>query len=176
MKSEDIPEERRLAFCAQIVTDKIRAIFEADTLSTVREPLCTLLKAWHTSGEIKASMNDVVQNGVGHISTVVVEVFPDEGLPVEDDEFQRLDLLKVALTSKNGLVENVRISSLFRSMEKRASQTKDVLGKRKHIVELVQGLVKDGAIASKKVADEIEAIHPYQIKFKCMFVVWLSHV
>ena len=64
------------------------AIFEADTLADVKEPVCTLLVAWHSSGQSKQSMDDKIREGVDHIATVVAEVFPDEEwLPLEEDEF-----------------------------------------------------------------------------------------
>ena len=54
-------------------------------------------------------MNHKIKECVDHIATVVAQVFLDEGLPLEEAEFRRLDLCGTALSSNNELVENLRI-------------------------------------------------------------------
>ena len=76
-------------------------------------------------------------------------------------EAQRLQDIERALSTKSALLENLRVNSVFRLMEKRALKTNTLLEGHQKLVSLVQGHIDTGVITSKDAAVEIEAAHSF---------------
>ena len=79
-----------------------------------------------------------LREDVKHILVTAAEVYPDAGLVEEEDnvngEAQWLQDIERARSTKSAVLDNLRVNSIFRPMEKKALKAKTFLDGRQTLV------------------------------------------
>ena len=157
MTSQDLPEEIHERLRMQVLNDKFTCIMEGDAVADVEEPVVELLSSFKTS-KLDSSVAHILPD-MHHVMVIVAEQFQDAALhyDVEEDEAKRLQHIEASLSAKSTLLDNLRVNSLFRMMEKRAQKANKFLADRQAKVAVVQDHVSTGVLTSKDAVAEIEA-------------------
>ena len=141
----------------QVLNDKFTCIMEGDAVADVEEPVVELLSSFKTS-KLDSSVAHILPD-MHHVMVIVAEQFQDAALhyDVEEDEAKRLQHIEASLSAKSTLLDNLRVNSLFRMMEKRAQKANKFLADRQAKVAVVQDHVSTGVLTSKDAVAQIEA-------------------
>ena len=156
MSSQDLPLDTHERLRTKVLNDKFSCILEGDAVADAEDPLVELLSSLKTA-KVDSSVDHILPD-MKHVTVIVAEQFPEAALhDADEDEAQRLKNIGAALSSQSGLLNDLRVSSLFRMMERRALKAKTFLIDRQTKVAVVQAHVSTGVIASKDVVIEMEA-------------------